>query len=115
MLKMLLFKYLTFSFLQGSVHKNKYTEANPINCTSVILTGGLTIYKEDIIQRILSQRLSYQKGLLPPKDHHWASFTSLLKSKRPSTYQLASSHEINGRLVSKSMSHVILTKALKYR
>lgn len=32
MLKMLLFKYLAFSFLQSSVHKNKYTEANPINC-----------------------------------------------------------------------------------
>lgn len=31
---------------------------------SVILAGGLTIYKEDIIQRNLSQRLSYQQGLL---------------------------------------------------
>lgn len=98
---MLLFKYLTFSFLQSSVHKNKYTEANPINCTSVILTGGLTIYKEDIIQRILSQRLSYQKGLLPPNDHHWASFTKSAKYKRPLAYQLASSHELNGCLVSK--------------
>lgn len=98
---MLLFKYLTFSFLQSSVHKNKYTEANPINCTSVILTGGLTIYKEDIIQRILSQRLSYQKGLLPPNDHHWASLTKSAKYKRPSAYQLASSHELNGCLVSK--------------
>lgn len=98
---MLLFKYLTFSFLQSSVHKNKYTEANPINCTSVILTGGLTVYKEDIIQRILSQRLSYQKGLLPPNHHHWASFTKSAKYKRPSAYQLASSHELNGCLVSK--------------
>lgn len=31
---------------------------------SVILAGGLTIYKEDIIQRNLSQRLSYQQGLV---------------------------------------------------
>lgn len=76
---MLLFKYLTFSVLQSSVHKDKYTEANPINCTSVILTGGLTIYKEDIIQRILSQRPSYQKGRLPLKDHHWASSTKSAK------------------------------------
>lgn len=32
MLKMsLCFKYLQFHFLQSSVHKNKYTETNPIN------------------------------------------------------------------------------------
>lgn len=31
---------------------------------SVILAGGLTIYKEDIIRRNLSQRLPYQQGLL---------------------------------------------------
>lgn len=31
---------------------------------SVILAGGLTIYKEHIIHRNLSQRLPYQQGLL---------------------------------------------------
>lgn len=30
---------------------------------SVILAGGLTIYKEHIIQRTLSQRLPHQQGL----------------------------------------------------
>lgn len=50
--------------LQSSVHKNKYTETTHQLSASVILAGGLTIYKEDIIQRNLSQRLSYQQGLL---------------------------------------------------
>lgn len=66
--------------LQSSVHKNKYTETTHQLSASVILAGGLTIYKEDIIQRNLSQRLSYQQGLLT-----WRSITRSLLSRSPIT------------------------------
>ena len=51
------FLYLQSFFKQFCTYK--FTEQPHQLSASVILAGGLTIYKEDIIQRKLSQRLSY--------------------------------------------------------
>lgn len=73
----------------------KFTEQPHQLSASVILAGGLTIYKEDIIQRKLSQRLSYQPGPLNLKDHCQVSFTKITNHLEALSYQLTKTCEIN--------------------
>lgn len=95
-LKMFFF-FLIFTvslFLNSSVHINLQKQPHQLSA-SVILAGGLTIYKEDIIQRKLSQRLSYQPGPLNLKDHCQVSFTKITNHLEALSYQLTKTCEIN--------------------
>lgn len=78
--------YSLFFFLQFCTYK--FTEQPHQLSASVILAGGFTIYKEDIIQRKLSQRLSYQQGPLNLKDHCQVSFIKITNHLEALSYQL---------------------------
>lgn len=82
-----------FFFLQFCTYK--FTERPHQLSASVILAGGFTIYKEDIIQRKLSQRLSYQQGPLNLKDHCQVSFIKTTNHLETLSYQLTTTCEIN--------------------
>lgn len=64
----LIFTVSFFSLKQFCIYKFTGRTTRQLSA-SVILAGGLTIYKEDIIQHKLSQKLSYQPGALNLKDH----------------------------------------------
>lgn len=85
--------YSLFFFFQFYTHK--FTEKPHQLSVSVILAGGFTIYKEDIIQCKLSQRLSYQQGSLNLKDHCQVSFIKITNHLEALSYQLTMTCEIN--------------------
>ena len=85
--------YNLFFFFQFYTHK--FTEKPHQLSVSVILAGGFTIYKEDIIQRKLSQRRSYQQGSLNLKDHCQVSFIKITNHLEALSYQLTMTCEIN--------------------
>ena len=84
---------LFFFFFQFYTHK--FTEKPHQLSVSVILAGGFTVYKEDIIQRKLSQRRSYQQGSLNLKDHCQVSFIKITNHLEALSYQLTMTCEIN--------------------
>lgn len=85
---------LSLSFLKQFC-TYKFTEQPRQLSASVILAGGLTIYKEDIIQHKLSQKLSYQPGALNLKDHCQVSFIKITNHLQALSYQLTKTCKIN--------------------
>lgn len=89
------FLIFTVSFFLKQFCTYKFTEQPHQLSASVILAGGLTIYKEDIIQRKLSQKLSYQPGALNLKDHCQVSFIKITNHLKALSYQLTKTCKIN--------------------
>ena len=92
----LIFTVFCFFFFNKALYIKINIQKQPHQLsTSVILAGGLTIYKEDIIQCNLSQRLSYQQGPVNLKDHCQVSFIKIANHLEAFSYQLAMTHEIS--------------------